>query len=236
SSGLGWASAQQLVAEGARVVLVARRAELLRQRINELGGDQWAAALPADLTDPETADAACELALQRFGRLDGALISVAGPAKGTVLEVTDDQWRDAFELVFLAAMRSLRAVVGHAASATSIAFVLSSSAKTPLAEMAPSNGLRPGLAMLVKQASDELAPQGHRVLGLLPGLIATDRLASLFGPDPQQAMANAAAGIPARRIADPAEFGRVAAFCVSPAASYLTGSLIAVDGGSLRVP
>jgi 3-oxoacyl-[acyl-carrier protein] reductase len=236
SAGLGRATAQQLVAEGARVVLVARRAELLADAVSRLGPDR-AVPLSADLTDAGTAETACALALDTFGRLDGALISVGGPPAGSVLGTTEEQWRSAFESVFLAALRVSHAVVRHStASDVCIAWVLSTSVKAPIPGLAASNGLRPGLAMLVKQLADELGPQGTRVIGLMPGAIETERATYLnsLKDDPEAARANAEAAIPLRRYGRPEEFGRVAAFLLSPAASYLTGSVIPIEGGAQR--
>ena len=114
--------------------------------------------------------------------------------------------------------------------------MLSTSVKVPIPSLAISNGLRPGLAMLIKQLADELGPDGSRVFGLMPGTVSTERIRVLHGQgaDPAAARAAAESRIPLRRIGEPAEFGRVAAFLLSPAASYVTGSVIAVDGGALR--
>jgi 3-oxoacyl-[acyl-carrier protein] reductase len=236
STGLGRATAEQLVAEGARVVLVARRAELLAEAVSRMGPDRTV-ALAADLTDGNTAETACALALDAFGRLDGALVSVGGPPAASVLETSEDQWRSAFESVFLAALRVSKAVVRHGtAPDLCIAWVLSTSVKTPIPGLATSNGLRPGLGMLVKQLADELGPQGTRVVGLMPGAIETERAQYLdsLKEDPAAARASMEARIPLRRYGDPEEFGRVAAFVLSPAASYLTGSVIPVEGGAQR--
>jgi 3-oxoacyl-[acyl-carrier protein] reductase len=236
SSGLGRAAAEQLVNEGARVVLVARRAEMLAEAVSSMGPDR-AVALAADLTDPHTAETACAFALDAFGRLDGAMISVGGPPAGSALDTSEEDWRSAFESVFLPALRVSKAVVRHGtASDLCIAWVLSTSAKTPMPGLATSNGLRPGLAMLVKQLADELGPDGTRVIGLLPGRIETDRIKHLdsLKDDPEAARKSAEAAIPLRRSGKPEEFGRIAAFVLSPAASYLTGSVISVDGGAQR--
>jgi 3-oxoacyl-[acyl-carrier protein] reductase len=236
SAGLGRATAEQLVAEGARVVLVARRAEVLGQLVETLGADR-AVSVAADLAGRDTADTACGRALESFGRLDGALISVGGPPAGSVLGTAEDQWRSAFDSVFLAGLRLADAVVRHGtAKDLAVAWVLSTSVKAPIPGLAASNGLRPGLAMLVKQLADELGPNGTRVVGLLPGRVETERIQHLdsLADDPEAARARAEASIPLRRSGRPEEFGRVAAFVLSPAASYLTGSMIAVDGGTLR--
>jgi 3-oxoacyl-[acyl-carrier protein] reductase len=236
SSGLGRATAEQLVNEGARVVLVARRAEMLAGAVSRMGPDR-AVALAADLTDPHTAETASAFALDAFGRLDGALISVGGPPAGSALGTSEEDWRGAFESVFLAALRVSRAVVRHGtASDLCIAWVLSISVKTPMPGLATSNGLRPGLAMLVKQLADELGPDGTRIIGLLPGRIETERTKYLdsLKDDPEAARKSAEAAIPLRRSGQPEEFGRIAAFVLSPAASYLTGSVISVDGGAQR--
>lgn len=236
SSGLGRSAAEQLVANGARVVLVARRAEMLAEAVSRMGPDR-AVALAADVTDLQTAETACAFALDAFGRLDGALISVGGPPAGSVMDTDEEAWRGAFESVFLAALRVSKAVVRHGtASDLVIAWVLSTSVKTPMPGLATSNGLRPGLAMLVKQLADELGPDGTRVIGLLPGRIETERVRYLdsLKDDPEMARRSAEAAIPLRRSGQPEEFGRVAAFVLSPAASYLTGSVISVDGGAQR--
>lgn len=236
SAGLGRATAQALTAEGARVVLVARRADAL-QAVADAAGQDRAATLEADLADPDTGRRACAAATQRWGRLDGALISVGGPPAGGVLDTTDEVWRAAFDSVFLAALRVTRAVVDTVTGPdTAIAWVLSTSVKSPVPGLAASNGLRPGLAMLIKQLADELGPAGPRVVGLAPGRIATERVRHLdsLAADPEAARRASEAAIPLRRYGRPEEFGRVAAFVLSPAASYLTGCVVPVEGGALR--
>jgi 3-oxoacyl-[acyl-carrier protein] reductase len=241
STGLGLATARVLVNEGARVVLVARDRARLDTAVASLGGA--AVGLAADLAAPTTAAAAVDLAESTFGRLDGGLISVGGPPAGSPLTTTDEQWRQAFESVFLGSLRLARAlcegiVRTDRASTGSIAWVLSTSAVEVFTGLTTSNGLRPGLAMVVKDLADEVGPTGIRVNGLLPGRIATDRLAALDAAtgDPDASRARASAAIPLRRYGQPEEFGRAAAFVLSPAASYLTGGLIRVDGGSTRHP
>jgi 3-oxoacyl-[acyl-carrier protein] reductase len=235
SRGLGRATAEVLVAEGARIVVSAREQSSLDRAVSELGPDR-ASGLAADLGDPATAGRLVDAAQTRYGRLDGALISVGGPPKGGVLDATDEQWTHAFEVVFLGAVRLARTVAAALGDGGSLALVLSRSVKEPLTDLAISNGFRPGLAMIVKSLADEVGPRGVRVNGLMPGMIDTDRVRELHASadDPAAARRGAEAGIPLRRFGDPAEFGRTAAFLLSPAASYLTGSMIPVDGGAQR--
>jgi 3-oxoacyl-[acyl-carrier protein] reductase len=108
--------------------------------------------------------------------------------------------------------------------------------RSPIADLAISNGLRPGLAGVAKSLADELGPRGIRVNGLLPGRIATGRVQEIDSRagDPDAVRAELSQRIPLRRYGAPEEFGRVAAFVLSPAASYVSGTMIPVDGGALR--
>ncbi|MEV4499942.1 oxidoreductase [Micromonospora arborensis] len=236
SRGLGYATAQCLVADGARVVLSARDPDAVAAAVQRLGGPEHAVGLTADLADPETPGQLVAAARQHFGRLDGALISVGGPPAGNAAAITDEQWRLSFETVFLGTIRAVRTIAGALPEGGAIGLVLSTSARGPVPGLGISNGLRPGLVGAAKDIADDYGPRGVRVVGLLPGRILTDRNRELFAAtgDPERARAEAEAGIPLRRIGDPAEFGRVAAFVLSPAASYLTGLTLPVDGGALR--
>ncbi|MFZ0323471.1 MAG: SDR family oxidoreductase [Actinomycetes bacterium] len=237
SRGLGRATAEVLVAEGARVVLGARDPQTLADVVTALGGPDRAMGLPMDLTDPSAPERLMAAAVGRYGRVDGALISCGGPPPGDALTTTDEEWRAGFEGAFLGPLRVARAVtqtVGEEGAAMS--FVLSSSVRAPLTGMATSNGLRPGLASIVQQLAEELAPHRIRVNGLLPGRIDTDRVRELDARSGRSDTSRRRheAMIALGRYGDPVEFGTVAAFTLSPAASYMTGSLVAVDGGSTR--
>lgn len=236
SRGLGYATAQCLVADGARVVISSRDAAQVAAAAERLGGAGRAVGLAADLADAEAPQRLVDAAREHFGRLDGALISVGGPPPGTAAQVTDEQWRDSFETVFLGTVRAARTFAAALPDGGAIGLVLSTSVRTPLAGLGISNGLRPGLAGAAKDMADEYGPRGVRFVSLLPGRIMTDRNRELFAAtgDPERARAEAERLIPVRRLGDPAEFGRVAAFVLSPAASYLTGVTIPVDGGAMR--
>ncbi|MGW2227521.1 SDR family oxidoreductase [Streptomyces formicae] len=231
--GLGNATARELVADGAKVVVTGRDEKTVAEAAADLGPN--AVGVAADNADPAVADRLIAAAREHFGRFDGVLISVGGPAPGFVADNTDEQWQAAFESVFLGAVRLARSAAAALGEGGVIGFVLSSSVYEPIAGLTISNGLRPGLAGFAKSLSDELGPRGIRVLGVLPGRIGTDRMRQLDGlsPDPEATRAANEARIPLRRYGTPEEFGRTAAFLLSPAASYLTGIMVPVDGGAL---
>jgi 3-oxoacyl-[acyl-carrier protein] reductase len=262
SRGLGFAAALTLIADGAHVLLSAPHESTASAAVERLtqaaaalrthedgpaGTPAWAVA---DNADPATPGQLVAAARDRFGRLDGALISVGGSPPGTIAGTGDDAWRSAFESVFLGAVRLARVLAdsldgeGRAGTGTgalpgtggSIVFVLAASVRAPLPDLAISNGLFPGLAGVVKTLADEHGPAGIRVNGVLPVRIATDRVRELdaLAGDPDEVRARLSRNIPLRRYGEPAEFGRAAAFLLSPAASYITGSMIPVDGGAIR--
>ncbi len=254
SRGLGFAAAEALVAEEARIVLSSPREATASAAAARLAGTAgrtdavtWVAA---DNGDPGTPDRLIAAAEERFSRLDGALISAGGTPAGTVSATTDEAWRSAFESVFLGAVRLARVLAADLASQSgdgggtgtrtgtggSIVLVLAASVRAPLAQLPISNGLFPGLAGVVKTLADELGPSGVRINALLPVRIATDRVREFdaLSGDPDEVRARHSELIPLRRYGEPEEFGRVAAFLLSPAASYITGAMIPVDGGAIR--
>ncbi len=245
SRGLGFSAAPALVADGARVLLSAPHQTTAAAAAARLMQDATPGAA-ADNAGPAAPGQLITAAKNRFGRLDGALISVGGSPGGTVAATADDAWRSAFESVFLGAVRLARVLAADltgvredgSLSGTdgSIAFVLAASFRAPLPGLAIANGLFPGLAGVVKTLADEHGPSGIRINGLLPVRIATDRvrqLDALIG-DPDEVRARLSQNIPLRRDGEPAEFGQAAAFVLSPAASYITGAMIPVDGGAIR--
>ncbi|QFQ96340.1 SDR family oxidoreductase [Streptomyces phaeolivaceus] len=229
--GLGNAVARELVADGAKVVLTGREEESVAAAATALGAN--AVGVAADNADPEVAGRLIAVAREHFGGFDGVLVSVGGPAPGFVADNTDEQWTTAFESVFLGAVRLARAAAEELGEGGVIGFVLSGSVHEPIPGLTISNGLRPGLAGFAKSLSDELGPRGIRVVGLLPARIDTDRVRELDGmsADPEATRAAHESRIPLRRYGRPEEFGRAGAFLLSPAASYLTGIMLPVDGG-----
>jgi 3-oxoacyl-[acyl-carrier protein] reductase len=249
SRGLGFAAAEALIAEGARIVLSSPRettasaaADRLAQGAAAGGAVTWVAA---DNGDPATPDRLIGAARERFSRLDGALISAGGTPAGTISSTTDEQWRSAFESVFLGAVRLARALAadqaahrkdGATGTGGSIVLVLAASVRVPLAGLPISNGLFPGLAGVIKTLANDFGPTGVRINGLLPVRIATDRVREFdaLSGDPDEVRARQSELIPLRRYGEPEEFARAAAFLLSPASSYITGAMIPIDGGAIR--
>lgn len=243
SRGLGLAAAEALVAEGAKVLLVARDEAALGQATATLGGHDHAVGIACDVADPATAERVVAAAIGRFGRLDGCLLSTGGPAVGTVMSTADDDWRAAFESLVLGSLRVARAAAAavtdspqRLGTGASIVFVLSTSAFSPIPGLSISNALRPGLAMVVKDLADELGPRGIRVNGVAPGRFATDRVFALDARSgsPDTVRRRNEAAIPLGRYGEPEEFGRLAALLLSPVCSYIDGTVVVADGGALR--
>jgi len=244
SKGLGRAAAQQLAGEGARVVICARGTEALeaaRDEIAALGGDVL--ALSADLTQPDAAQALVDATLERFGQLDILIANAGGPPPGGFLALDEAAWESAIELTFMSFVRLCYAAIPALKRSThgSILASTSVSVKQPLPNLVLSNSLRLGVMGLVKSLADEVGPMGIRVNAICPGWTRTDRVDQLLqdraqrnGTSVEGEAAAVAEAIPLGRIASPDELARAATFLASPAASYITGVSLLVDGGMYR--
>ena len=234
SKGLGRAVAGALVAEGARVLLVSRTPAAAAAELGEA-----ATPCPADLATPEGVDAVAAAAAG-LGGVDGLLVNTGGPPPGLALDVTDEQWQGAFRSLIGNPIRLIRALRSQLSEGASILVITSSSARVPIAGLDTSNVLRPGVTALVKCLALELAPH-VRVNSIVPGRIDTERVRYLdrvraegTGRSYEDERRVHEAEIAMGRYGDVAEFGRVAAFLLSPAASYVTGTAVQVDGGYIR--
>ena len=230
TDGLGLATARVLLAEGANVLLSGRSEGRFAGLQASLGvAGERVICVQGDNADPTLPDRLRSAVLDRWGRLDGMLVSVGGPPATTVLATDDETWRGAFESIFLGAVRLMRDLSPAMTDGGAIVMILAISAKEASPVLTISNGLRPGLAMLAKSFAEELGPRAIRVNALLPNLFATDRMARLIGggSPPVDAIA-------LRRMGDPAELGRMATVLLSPVSSYVTGAALSIDGGQLK--
>jgi 3-oxoacyl-[acyl-carrier protein] reductase len=233
--GVGRACAEQLAAEGARIVLGGDDEEALAKVAAELGGSDRAIAISGDLADPGLETCLVAAAIARYGRLDGALVDVPEPARGGVLPLDDGDWRLGFESMFLGPVRLCRTVARNLSQeGGSIVLLVSTSVREPVDGMALASAFRPALAMTAKALADELGSRAVRVNSLLPGRVEPDP-GSARDQDAEDADDDQhRARIPLQRCGEPLEFARPAVFLLSPAASYVTGTTLAVDGGATR--
>lgn len=241
TSGLGRAVADTLVAEGARVVVSSRSSERVARTVDELGGDGRAVGVAADVVSRDTGQQLLEAAMEAFGRVDGLFISHGGPLPGPAADLEDDVLDEALVLAAAGPIRLLRTFGGALPDGGSMVALTSTSSVEPIPGLATSNLTRPAVWGYVKTLADELGPRGVRVNVLMPGRFATGRfeevyesLAASQGRSYEEVMDDVAGAIPLRRVGDPAELGRVAAFMLSPVASYVTGQAWAVDGGAIH--
>ena len=232
SAGLGRAVADGLCAEGAHVMLCARDAvklERTRAELAERYGDRVSATV-ADLSVGAEAVRAVEEAAQRLGGLDVLVTNTGGPPPGSFAAHDDAAWRAAVDLLLFSTIAMVRTALPHlrASSQPRIVHIASTSVKQPIANLVLSNAIRGAVIGLAKTLSQELAPDGILVNTVCPGAIDTDRIRALgHGED-------RARGIPLGRIGRPDELAAVAVFLASARASYLTGTVLQVDGGLIK--
>ncbi|HSV56234.1 MAG TPA: SDR family oxidoreductase [Magnetospirillaceae bacterium] len=239
SSGLGYATAKLLAAEGARVVLNGRDPDKLDRAASGIG----AGAVAGDLSQAGVPEAVVSRAAEELGGIDLLFVNAGGPPPGTFESFDDAAWLRTVDLCFLSAVRLIRAALPHLrmSDAASVLTVTSVSVKQPIPNLILSNSVRAATVGLTKSLALELGGQGIRFNSILPGWTATERATRLLaagaaakGITVEAELAERVRDFPLGRMASPEEFAAVAVFLLSPAASYVTGAMIAVDGGAYK--
>ncbi|HTQ69687.1 MAG TPA: SDR family oxidoreductase [Solirubrobacteraceae bacterium] len=245
SRGLGRACALALAEDGARVVMCARGRETLEVAAGEIrertGGEVLAVA--ADLSSAQGVEEVLARTVERFGGPDVLVANSGGPAPGLFDDLDDDAWRQGFEVVTLSFVRFVRASLPYMRERKwgRIVAIQSSSVKEAVPFLDLSNGIRPGIAGLVKALVPDLAKDGITINLVLPGMFLTSRINPALKDEPEELdpaleaeLAPLAQMVPMGRLGHPRELASLVAFLASERASYITGVAYQVDGGRIR--
>jgi len=229
SAGIGLGVAESLSAEGANLVMFARRPEPLRREADRLGG----VAVPGDVTSADDLERLVQTTLDTHGGIDILVNNSGGPPRTAAVGLTAEQVETAVRLLLVSVVRLTGLCLPHLArsEAGRIVNITSSTVKEPTDNLALSNAVRPGVIGWAKSLSRELGPGGITVNSIAPGRIDTERIREVYPDGPNEADLEA---IPLRRLGTPREIGDVVAFLCSERASYVTGTVVPVDGGLVR--
>ncbi len=242
SSGLGRAAAEVLAREGADVILNGRREEKLKQAVQDIEkkarGEVRGVA--ADLTEPDDIEMLVERTIEEYGRLDHLVTSAGGPPSGSFVDMEDEDWYEAFDMLVMSVVRLVRRSLPYLErdGGGTIVNLTSRSVKEALNDLVLSNSVRMSVIGLMKTLSQELGPD-IRVNAVLPGPHKTDRIEELIKSGVEEGrFASYEEGlkafsqeIPLRRLGSPQELGETVAFLSSPKSSYINGTALLVDGG-----
>jgi len=245
SRGLGFAIAQLLADEGAQVVInsrdsqkLSKAAELIQQQTG-----QQVITIAGDVAQPEVPPKLIDTTVARFNGLDILITNAGGPPPGAFENFDDETWYRAIDLSFMSQVRLIRAALPHLknSSAASVLTITSISVKQPVPNLVLSNSIRAATVGLTKTLALELGNQGIRFNSILPSWTETERVIELLsarakmnGTTIKEEIEKQSRESVFGRMAKPEEFARAAVFLVSPAASYLTGVMLAVDGGMYK--
>lgn len=244
SRGLGAATARQFSREGARVVICSRHLQALQETagsiVEETGNPVF--TFPADVTDPEAVRKLIRNTIETLGGLDVVVTNAGGPPAGGFVDFDIAAWQNAFQLNVLSTIALIREALPYLRQSKRAAILTISSvaAKQPVQNLTLSNALRPAVVGLTKTLSLEVGNDGIRVNSILPGYTSTERITELMqaraaknGTDIEEEIERIAAGAALKRLATPQEFANAAVFLCSPAAGYITGVALPVDGGTI---
>lgn len=243
SKGLGYGVARALANEGAHVSICSRTASEIEAAGKKLQGETGAEimATACDVADAASIQAWVDATVVRWGQIDALLVNAGGPPSASFKEITDAQWQAAFNLTLMSTVRMIRAALPHMTNGGAILTITSTSVQEPIPRLGLSTVMRAGVAGLVKTLADELAADGIRVNNLMPGRIDTDRIKQLDqnvaakqGISIEAVRQQSIERIPLKKLGTIDDFGAAAAFLLSPAAQYITGASLRVDGGMMR--
>lgn len=245
SHGLGYATARQLLTEEALVAINSRNEAILEKAADSLSSLSKLKVLPisGNVASAGTAEQIIQKVVEEFGGLDILVCNAGGPPAGSFLAFNDEAWFNAFELSFMSAVRLIRAAYPHLknSSTPAVLTITSISVKQPIPNLILSNSIRNATIGLTKSLALEMAQEGIRFNSILPGWTETERVTNLMrhraetkGTDIQTELALQASESPLGRLCSPEEFANAAVFMVSPAASYITGVMLPVDGGTYK--
>ena len=229
SAGMGLASAEALAEEGANVAMFARRREVLEPEAERIG----ALAVRGDVTNPADLKRLVSRTVEAFGGVDILVNNSGGPPRGPAIGLTDHDVEAAVELLLLSVVRLTDLCLRHLERSGHgrIINIESSSVREPVDNLALSNAVRPGVVGWAKSMARELGPKKITVNTIAPGKIDTERLAEVYA---NRSRAEDMAAIPLRRFGEAREIADVVCFLASDRASYVTGTVIPVDGGLTR--
>jgi len=244
SSGLGYASAEALAREGAHVTICGRDADRLADAEADLAsvGDGDVLALQADITAADDVERLVAETVETFGGLDHLVTSAGGPPSGPFLDMDDADWQSAYDLLVMSVVRATREAYPHLKDGGgSVVNITSRSVQEVIDGLVLSNSVRRAVIGLMKTQAREFAPD-VRVNAVLPGAHETSRIEELIEQSVERGEVDSyeagraewSEGVPLERVGDPQELGEAVAYLCSERSSYITGTAIPVDGGSLR--
>lgn len=245
SRGLGYAVAETLVAEGVQVAISSRNAEKLAAAANQIEDAHGVPviAIPADISEVNTPAYLIVKTIEELGGLDLLVTNAGGPPPGAFESFSEEDWAKGIDLSFMSHVRLIKAALPHLreSDAASVLTITSYSVKQPIPNLVLSNSIRAATVGLTKTLALELGSDDIRFNSILPGWTKTERVEELLGARAEangttidEELAKQMKDCPLGRMAEPKEFADPAVFLLSPAASYITGVMLTVDGGMYK--